>query len=213
MPDDRFSEPRSASDTTWRGPGVSLCEGVFWSNIDEPKASGRVPFNEDVLYFGAIAEMPASDFLELALHLAEADACQDSLQHQRALLRAGEPVAMPFLKLAVNDGKVPFAITGHEGRHRALAAMDVAGKNDVLIPVCMIGAGGLRARHLNDATFDKWRDGILCEDEFSVAKPRIARVIHDNGIWTPGLNRDERYEDLSRRVSHAESPSSGAPSP
>lgn len=136
-------------------------------NFDNAEGLGNTPLGMNVLYRGAVAWIKPSTFRAIA---AAGERGDDSAQLE-ALMRKGDPIAVPFLELdLVGETDAPENVVcgGHEGRARADAFRAING--GVFMPV-QLDFAGLRARHLSPSFF-QWlnKHGIVAERSKTLVK-------------------------------------------
>lgn len=130
---------------------------------------GWTPDQRNVEYRGFAVKMPASRFLGLARGMNEAAERADPAGSFRFLtseLRRGEKIAPLSLYAEWDEKAGTWAVTGHEGRHRALAVQEIVGDPGARVPVAVIPRGELRARHI---TPDMRRAPVISEDGSKIA--------------------------------------------
>ena len=116
--------------------------------IDNKDGKGAVPYNQDIDYFGLRVAMRPSTFLKLALPLPE-DASYEYIKNHIA---QGGSIGAPFLDIKIppawddGDFSQPAKVSGHEGRHRMKAALELEG--DEPVETHIFPKGGYRARDL-----------------------------------------------------------------
>lgn len=117
--------------------------------FDNHDGMGSTPNGRNVNYIGATVWIKPSTFRKLAIG---ADRAGDA-KNLEELMRAGKPIATPWLILAVDgepEDPKKIGVIGHEGRARADAFKAING--DVFMPV-QLHPSGLRARHLSPEFF------------------------------------------------------------
>ena len=123
-------------------PGLfQLANEVDTSSVWDKKGLGGVPAqNETVPYYGKTRMMKPSEFLSNVPPMAEKGGTTEYLM---SAISDGKKLAPPFLEVfwsGVVEGYDAFwKVSGHEGRHRALAFYNTYG--DVPMPVFMIFHG------------------------------------------------------------------------
>lgn len=122
--------------------GARLREAV---RVDNDEGIGNVPDNRNVDYLGFTVHMRPSEFL--ALNPARDGERDGNLDHLRAHVAAGHPIASPFLSPEWDDARGEWKVIQHEGRGRMLVAHEE--DPDQEIPVHVFPRGGMRARHLD----------------------------------------------------------------
>jgi hypothetical protein len=140
--------------------------------IDNKSGWGAVPYNADIDYFGLQVLMKPSVFLSLALPLdGEKDKVQLIVDH----IKSGGTIGAPFLDVTVPEAweegnfEGVAKITGHEGRHRMLAAIEIQG--DVPIETHIL-VKHLRARHITRDIIECMQDGMCAEKSTKVITPK-----------------------------------------
>ena len=158
-----------------KGPTVGNVDRAFRVGkvaFDNERGFGHTPNNEEVMYFGFVAEMKPTDFLKLVPH---EDRTEDAKKFVRFI---GElaPMASPMLYLNTNMNSwkagepLRVQVQQHEGRGRLWAIKDVEG--NVPVPVHFIINGGYRAKDLNKEFFDALREnGIVAQGGSEHLKP------------------------------------------
>ena len=127
--------------------------------FDQLSGLGAVPNNQEIQYLGMVVMMRPSTFLSLSERVVIP---KSSVDYLAEALRSRRAIASPFLKIDIpNDPMGVPEVVGHEGRHRSLAIMEVAG--DVPVPVHLFPRS-LRARHLKDELVARLRAGMMRED-------------------------------------------------
>lgn len=139
--------------------GQSEINGVLY---DQQKGLGAVPYNQDVLYFGAPVLMKPSTFLSLALRLDPAAAT--STNDIKELIQGGKPIGSPWLYIEfgrdADDNRIPEGarIVGHEGRNRASAIKQLHGDVDMMVHLIYAGA---RSRDISPEFLQKVNQGQI----------------------------------------------------
>jgi len=126
-------------------PSPENIEGRFVVSgirFDQQRGIGAVPDQGNVNYMGYTVFMTPQEFLDLNPPRPEGPLHGPTANR----IRAGEPVASPFLQVRYKDGKV--VITGHEGRGRALVLREMA--PDAKIPVNVFGPRDTRAGSMKE---------------------------------------------------------------
>jgi hypothetical protein len=107
-------------------------------NYDAANGKGAVPWNQEVDYMGMQVMMKPSMFLKLAHDIGKPS---DSLEFLKNHIKSGNAIGPPFLSIDLKDdesGKInpiqdTAKVSGHEGRHRALAIMELYGDIPMLV--------------------------------------------------------------------------------
>lgn len=140
---------------------------------------GAVPNNQDVKYLGFVMMIAPSIFLSLA---GQGDREHTAQALAQEILK-GTSLGPPFLDINVNPefyegAPLKVKITGHEGRGRMGAIIQVNG--DIPVPVHMILRGGDRARHLSPEFFTQLKDvGIIPEKGYNPRNIYIGKIFWD----------------------------------
>lgn len=135
--------------------------------FDNENGLGSTPMGQNVIYLGAVAWLKPSTFRALATQADRGDTVTELLK----LMKAGKPIACPFLELDIigePDAIETIKVVGHEGRARSDAFREV--NDDIYMPVQLFPRG-LRARHLTPEFF-KWLNetGVQAERSERVVK-------------------------------------------
>lgn len=132
--------------------------------IDNEYGAGAVPLNNSVDYSGLRVRMRPSVFLALTSPLAVSPTAEQSIEGLVAFLRGGGAVGAPFLDIDIPDGwdeddysEVP-RVSGHEGRHRMIAAHRLYGDEPVEVHLF---PRHFRARHITPQWARLWNTALL----------------------------------------------------
>lgn len=147
-------------------------EGIIFDNN---KGLGATPINANIVYLGFVAEIRASDFLNLAL---PAERGKDA-RRIKSFIEKGAAIAAPFLTFKYNEKEfedghpIDLKISNHEGRARTTAFRILAG--DEYIPVQFESPGG-RARFYNKDFFENFREEYFTSQSGNKIKPDIRKI-------------------------------------
>ena len=150
--------------------------------LDNERGLGRVPDNGNVDYMGFRTMMKPSVFLKLAKPLPEGYKSKDYPELVQKI-KSGEGIGSPFLNIEIPNGwedepadfTRPTKVTGHEGRHRMYAILELEG--DVPVEVHLWGRfeeHELRRRHITDEMFDELEKGLISETGQYIANPFLS---------------------------------------
>ena len=150
--------------------------------LDNEKGLGSTPNNSNVDYMGFRTMMKPSMFLKLAKPLPEENR-SSGYQGLVQKIKSGEGIGSPFLSIEIPDGwedeppdfTRPTRVTGHEGRHRCYAILELEG--DVPVEVHLWGRfekSELRRRYLTDEMFDELEKGLVSETGQYIANPFLS---------------------------------------
>ena len=125
--------------------------------------------------------MKPTTFLKLAKPLG--DYRSSGYQELVQKIKSGEGIGSPFLSIEIPDGwedepadfTYPTRVTGHEGRHRMNAILELEG--DVPVEVHLWGRfekSELRRRYLTDEMFDELEKGLVSETGQYIANPFLS---------------------------------------
>ena len=137
--------------------------------IDNLHGWGSTPNNIDIDYFGMRVLMKPSTFLELAYPLSGKPS-KAVLAH----IQAGGAIAAPTLYVDIpeewksGDFSEPARVTGHEGRNRCHAILELEGDAPIETHVIV---RYLRARHLTADIIKHLNSGLCPESSKSVTRP------------------------------------------
>lgn len=130
--------------------------------VDNHKGWGAVPDNREIDYFGLRVRMTPKTFLSLAAHLPED--LQASRRDIEEHLKTGGKIGAPFLKIDTpaeweeGDFQKQAKVTGHEGRNRMWAILNVFGNDPVEVHIFF--GYGTRRRHITDAMISQLNQGV-----------------------------------------------------
>ena len=110
----------------------------------DAKGLGGVPLQQGEEYYYRATRMSPSEYLNLA---ANVQGMPNTTEYIKGKMEEGAPIAPPFLDVKWDEENQRWITTGHEGRHRALAA-SVLGETS--IPVHLLFSGGFRASDVTD---------------------------------------------------------------
>jgi hypothetical protein len=145
-------------------------------NIDNAKGAGAVPYNTDVDYFGVRVLMSPSTFLSLAAPLAEPESKEGLMK----FLKDGGAIGSPFLDIGVpfewDDGnfKQYAKISGHEGRNRMMAVMDLEGDSPIEVHLFF---KQYRAREITPEMITKANEGMFREQTTTLIPGPLFKVM------------------------------------
>ena len=151
-------------------------------NLDNERGLGRVPDNGNIDYKGFRTMMKPTVFLKLAKPLPESHRSSGYPELVQKI-KSGEAIGSPFLSIEIPDGwedeppdfTRPTRVTGHEGRHRMNAILELEG--DVPVEVHLWGRfekSELRRRYLTDEMFDELEKGLVSETGQYIANPFLS---------------------------------------
>jgi len=149
--------------------------------LDNERGLGSTPNNSNVDYMGFRTMMKPTTFLKLAKPLG--DYRSSGYQELVQKIKSGEGIGSPFLSIEIPDGwedepadfTYPTRVTGHEGRHRMNAILELEG--DVPVEVHLWGrfeSSELRRRYLTDEMFDELEKGLISETGQYIVKPFLS---------------------------------------
>ena len=150
--------------------------------LDNERGLGSTPNNSNVDYMGFRTMMKPTTFLKLAKPLPEGHRSKDYPELVKKI-EAGEGIGSPFLNIEIPDGwedeppdfALPTKVTGHEGRHRMHAILELEG--DVPVEVHLWGRfekGELRRKYLTDEMFDELEKGLISETGQYIVNPFLS---------------------------------------
>jgi hypothetical protein len=150
--------------------------------LDNERGLGSTPNNSNVDYMGFRTMMKPSVFLKLAKPLPEGHRSKNYPELVQKI-KSGEGIGSPFLSIEIPDGweeepadfSRPTVVTGHEGRHRMNAILELEG--DVPVEVHLWGRfekSELRRRYLTDEMFDELEKGLVSETGQYIANPFLS---------------------------------------
>lgn len=136
---------------------------------------GSVPNNQSVYYHGLVGIMKPSTFLNVSYKDSGTDSKYvfDIVK----LIWKGYALGIPFFDVDFreSDGKIYAAkITGHEGRNRMRAFMEVEG--DTPIPVHLFLRGGLRNRDITPEMLKMLERGVHGQEGNFVSRPFVELI-------------------------------------
>ena len=150
--------------------------------LDNERGLGSTPNNSNVDYMGFRTMMKPSMFLKLAKPLPDGHRSSGYPELVQKI-KSGEGIGSPFLSIEIPDGwedepadfKRPTKVTGHEGRHRMNAILELEG--DVPVEVHLWGrftSSELRRRYITDEMFDELEKGLISETGQYITNPFIS---------------------------------------
>ena len=150
--------------------------------LDNERGLGSTPNNSNVDYMGFRTMMKPSVFLKLAKPLPEGHRSKDYPALVQKI-KSGEGIGSPFLSIEIPDGweeepadfSRPTVVTGHEGRHRMNAIIELEG--DVPVEVHLWGrfeGSELRRRYITDEMFDELQKGLISETGQYIVNPFLS---------------------------------------
>ena len=150
--------------------------------LDNEDGLGSTPNNSNVDYMGFRTMMKPSVFLKLAKPLP-AGYRSDGYPELVQKIKAGEGIGSPFLDIEIPDGwddePADFThttkVTGHEGRHRMHAILELEG--DVPVEVHLWGrfsSSELRRKYMTDEMFDELEKGLISETGQYIVNPFLS---------------------------------------
>jgi hypothetical protein len=150
--------------------------------LDNERGLGSTPNNSNVDYMGFRTMMKPSMFLKLAKPLPDGYKSKDYPELVQKI-KSGEGIGSPFLSIEIPDGwedepadfSRPTKVTGHEGRHRCNAILELEG--DVPVEVHLWGrftSSELRRRYITDEMFDELEKGLISETGQYITNPFIS---------------------------------------
>lgn len=138
--------------------------GLDEIKIDNVAGVGSVPDNQNINYKGLRVLMKPRTFLGLAASLRRPDAT--STDHIKQELQSGKGIGAPFLVIDIptewenNDFSKPAKVTGHEGRNRMWAVLELEGNDPTEVHLF---PKGLRARDLKPEWIDALKAHLIPE--------------------------------------------------
>ena len=149
--------------------------------LDNERGLGSTPNNSNVDYMGFRTMMKPTTFLKLAKPLG--DYRSSGYQELVQKIKSGEGIGSPFLSIEIPDGwedepadfTYPTRVTGHEGRHRMNAILELEG--DVPVEVHLWGrfeSSELRRRYITDEMFDELEKGLISETGQYIVNPFLS---------------------------------------
>jgi len=150
-------------------------------NLDNERGLGSTPNNSNIDYMGFRTMMKPSVFLKLAKPLGSYRS--DGYQELVKKIKAGEGIGSPFLDIEIPDAweeepadfTRPTSVTGHEGRHRMHAILELEG--DIPVEVHLWGrfsSSELRRKYMTDEMFDELEKGLISEMGQYVINPFLS---------------------------------------
>jgi hypothetical protein len=154
--------------------------------LDNEDGLGSTPNNSNVDYMGFRTMMKPSVFLKLAKPLKPYGPGPYGTAGYPELvqkIKSGEGIGSPFLSIEIPDGwknkpadfSRPTKVTGHEGRHRMHAILELEG--DVPVEVHLWGSfegSELRRRYMTDEMFDELEKGLISETGQYIVNPFLS---------------------------------------
>jgi hypothetical protein len=135
-------------------------------NIDNQSGWGQTPNNQEIDYMGLRVMMKPSKFLNLASNLTVDDSARSSIEKMKNHARTGGSFGAPTLYISVDEewenGKfiLPAWVTGHEGRHRMNAQLELEGNAPVETHLII---SGWRNRDFTPDVIEALRNGMIKE--------------------------------------------------
>lgn len=135
--------------------------------MDGSKGAGAVPYNADVDYFGIRIKMKPKTWLGLALELNKDRETEERIKGLAQYIKDGGSIGQPWFTISIppewEDGDLSkdAKITGHEGRHRMEAILQVEG--NIEVEVHLFPRGGLRARDIKPEWVKRLNQSIISE--------------------------------------------------
>ena len=150
--------------------------------VDNERGLGSTPNNSNVDYMGFRTMMKPTTFLKLAKPLPEGHRSKNYPELVQKI-KSGEGIGSPFLSIEIPDGwedeppdfTRPTRVTGHEGRHRMNAIIELEG--DVPVEVHLWGRfekSELRRRYITDEMFDELEKGLISETGQYIINPFLS---------------------------------------
>ena len=150
--------------------------------LDNEKGLGSTPNNSNVDYMGFRTMMKPTTFLKLAKPLPDGYR-SDGYPALVQKIKSGESIGSPFLDIEIPNGwedepadfSRPTKVTGHEGRHRMHAILELEG--DVPVEVHLWGrfeGSELRRKYMTDEMFDELEKGLISETGQYIVNPFLS---------------------------------------
>lgn len=133
---------------TTNGDEGSGVKGHTTIKYDAKDGIGAVPWNQEIEYRGFVKHMTPQQYLDYALPLVPTKETAGRVAKMVQSIKEGAGVGQPFLETNWDDKNKVWRVTGHEGRHRALA-IDAINQAEQM-PVHIFPTDGLRARDITD---------------------------------------------------------------
>ena len=154
--------------------------------LDNERGLGSTPNNSNVDYMGFRTMMKPSVFLKLAKPLKPYGPGPYGTAGYPELvqkIKSGEGIGSPFLSIEIPDAweeepadfSRPTKVTGHEGRHRMNAILELEG--DVPVEVHLWGrfsSSELRRKYMTDEMFDELEKGLISETGQYIVNPFLS---------------------------------------
>ena len=149
--------------------------------LDNERGLGSTPNNSNVDYMGFRTMMKPTTFLKLAKPGPRYQS--DGYKQLVKKIEAGEGIGSPFLSIEIPDGwedepadfTRPTVVTGHEGRHRMNAILELEGNVPVEVHLWGRFEGSeLRRRYITDEMFDELEKGLISETGQYIVKPFLS---------------------------------------
>lgn len=107
---------------------------------DQVSGKGAIPYNQEIGYKGIRVLMRPTKFLELCYPIRKGQAEATNFEFLKEYIKNGNPIGSPWLNVEIpfEDGtyKADKAyISGHEGRNRALAILELYGDDHIEVHI------------------------------------------------------------------------------
>lgn len=108
---------------------------------DQVNGKGAIPYNQEIGYKGFRVMMRPSMYLALCYPLRKGQAEATNFDFIRDYIRGGNPIGSPWLSVELpylGDGQYTVEgayISGHEGRNRALAILELYGDDPIEVHI------------------------------------------------------------------------------
>ena len=150
--------------------------------LDNDQGLGSTPNNSNVDYMGFRTMMKPTTFLKLAKPLPDGYR-SDGYPALVQKIKSGEGIGSPFLDIEIPDAwedepadfSRPTKVTGHEGRHRMHAILELEGNVPVEVHLWGRFKGSeLRRKYMTDEMFDELEKGLISETGQYIVNPFLS---------------------------------------